>query len=102
MSDAPKKDKSTAPGRDKSTSPSRTKRGGGGGRKKEEGHPKRIEREGSRRRHDSVLTPAQRKERVEQRQAARKAEVDSHAAARKDRQSRDPKGLGGRAQRRGR
>lgn len=107
MSDQPKKDKSTGPGRDKSTSPSRDKRGGGGGgggdkKDKKQTFPTRIEREGSRRRHDRVLSSAEARQQTEDRQDRRQAEIDSHTAAREARQSREPKGLGGRAARRGR
>jgi hypothetical protein len=87
------------PKRDKSTSPARNKDGAGD---KKGGFPKRIEREGTRRRHDRKLSPGESRQRTEDRAARRQAEVASQNAAREARQARDPKGLGGRAARRGR
>jgi hypothetical protein len=88
----------TSPKRNKSASPSRNKKGGG----KKDGFPKRIEREGTRRRHDRNLTPAESRDRADKRASARQADIDSQTKAREARQAAEPKGLGGRAARRGR
>lgn len=84
--------------RNKATSPARNKDAGG----KKDGFPKRIQREGTRRRHDRDLTPDEARKRSDDQAARRKSEVESQAQARQARQAADPKGLGGRAARRGR